>query len=335
LFELPSFGFGDGLASAGGATGAFWTGALAAFVATPCTGPFMAAALGAALLLPLPAALAVFAGLGLGLALPFLLLGFVPAARRRLPRPGAWMCRLRHILSVPMFLTALGLAWVLGRQAGAGAVVALLAACTLLAFGLWALGRFGTLAAPTGRRRLAQGLALAAAAGAVAIVSVAQTPGVVQAGSIAPAEGAAGPLPWQPYDAASFAAQRDSGRVVLVDFTADWCLTCKVNERVAFGSGAVRAAIRDHGVTLLRADWTTRDPVVTRALAAFGRNSVPFVVVYPRARDAAPIVLPTLLTPGIVTSALQRAAAPPSGVQTSAGSTSGRIQPLLALETTS
>jgi thiol:disulfide interchange protein DsbD len=120
--------------------------------------------------------------------------------------------------------------------------------------------------------------------------------------------------------------------VVLVDFTADWCLTCKVNERVAFGSGAVRAAIRDHGVTLLRADWTTRDPVVTRALAAFGRNSVPFVVVYPRARDAAPIILPTLLTPGIVTSALQRAAAPPSGVQTSAAPTGGRIHPSLAFE---
>ncbi len=117
-------------------------------------------------------------------------------------------------------------------------------------------------------------------------------------------------------------------------FTADWCLTCKVNERVAFGSGAVRAAIREHGVTLLRADWTTRDPAVTRALAAFGRNSVPFVVIYPRAREAAPIILPTLLTSGIVTGALQRAAASPSAARTSAASTSGRIQPSLAPKAT-
>jgi thiol:disulfide interchange protein DsbD len=140
--------------------------------------------------------------------------------------------------------------------------------------------------------------------GAVALVSsartqVAVTPGIVPAQS---------DLAWQPYSSERLAAQRDSGRIVLLDFTADWCLTCKVNERVALASDAVREAIRDHDVALIRADWTTRDPVVTRALAAFGRNSVPFVVIYPRARDAAPIVMPTLLTAGIVTGALGRAA---------------------------
>jgi thiol:disulfide interchange protein DsbD len=120
---------------------------------------------------------------------------------------------------------------------------------------------------------------------------------------------AAGALPWRPYSAAALTALRDSGRVVLLDFTADWCLTCKVNERVAFGSDAVRASLRAHDVALLRADWTTRDPLVTRALAAFSRNSVPFVVLYGRDRAAAPAVLPTLLTPGIVTRALDAAAA--------------------------
>ena len=121
-----------------------------------------------------------------------------------------------------------------------------------------------------------------------------------------------GALAWRPYSAELLQAQRDSGRVVLLDFTADWCLTCKVNERVALGSDAVRASLRAHDVALLRADWTTRDPSVTRALAAFGRNSVPFVVLYGRDRAAAPAVLPTLLTPGTVTRALDAAAARPA-----------------------
>jgi thiol:disulfide interchange protein len=122
----------------------------------------------------------------------------------------------------------------------------------------------------------------------------------------------AGELPWRPYSAAALEALRDSGRVVLVDFTADWCLTCKVNERVAFGSDTVRASVSGHEVVLLRADWTTRDPSVTRALAAFNRNSVPFVVLYGRDRTAAPAVLPTLLTPGIVTRALDAASRAPA-----------------------
>src|SRR5688500_18996008 len=141
LFELPAFSGGERLAQSGGMAGAFWTGALAAFIATPCTGPFMGAALGAALVLPGAAALAVFAGLGLGLALPFLLLGFVPALRRRLPKPGPWMARFQRLLSVPMFLTALGLAWVLGRQSGVDGMALGLGAALALALGLWWLGR--------------------------------------------------------------------------------------------------------------------------------------------------------------------------------------------------
>ena len=137
LFELPTPRF----ASRSGTSGAFATGALAAFVATPCTGPFMGAALGAALVLPPLAAMLVFAGLGLGIALPFLLIGFVPALRRGLPKPGAWMARLRRILSVPMFLTALALAWVLGRQAGVDGMTIGLAATLLIGFGLWWTGR--------------------------------------------------------------------------------------------------------------------------------------------------------------------------------------------------
>jgi thiol:disulfide interchange protein len=330
VFDLAPVGGGLSAAATRAPRGveAFLGGVLVTALATPCSAPFLAAAVAYAVTSGAAGSFVVFTALGLGLVWPLALVAAVPRLRALLPRPGAWMVTLRQLLAFPLFATVVWLAWVLGRQTGAGAVVALLAGCTLLAFGLWALGRFGTLAAPTGRRRLAQGLAIASAAGALALVAGASaqgasTQGLVQEGSAASASGAGGALAWRPYDATSLQAQRDSGRVVLVDFTADWCLTCKVNERVAFGSGAVRAAIREHGVTLLRADWTTRDPAVTRALAAFGRNSVPFVVIYPRARDAAPIVLPTLLTPGIVTSALERAAASTPEVRTSAAPTRG------------
>jgi thiol:disulfide interchange protein/DsbC/DsbD-like thiol-disulfide interchange protein len=335
VFDLAPVGGGLSAAASRAPRGveAFLGGVLVTALATPCSAPFLAAAVAYAVTSGAAGSFVVFTALGLGLVWPLALVAAVPRLRALLPRPGAWMVTLRQLLAFPLFATVVWLAWVLGRQTGAGAVVALLAACTLLAFGVWALGRFGTLAAPTGRRRLAQGLAIASAAGALALVSGASAQGTSTQGGTS-ASRAAGGLPWRPYDAASFQAQRDSGRVILVDFTADWCLTCKVNERVAFGSGAVRAAIREHGVTLLRADWTTRDPAVTRALAAFGRNSVPLVVVYPRARDAAPIVLPTLLTPGIVTSALERAAASPPGIRTSAAPTSGRIVPSLSLEAT-
>jgi thiol:disulfide interchange protein DsbD len=315
---------------------AFLGGVLVTALATPCSAPFLAAAVAYAVTAGAAASFVVFTALGLGLVWPLAMVAAVPRLRAWLPKSGAWMLTLRQVLAFPLFATVVWLSWVLGRQAGVNALVAMLAACTLLAFGLWALGRFGTLAAPTGRRRLAQVLALASAAGALALVSGARAqgasaPGVVQAGSATSAEGA---LAWQPYSGALLEAQRDSGRIVLLDFTADWCLTCKVNERVAFGSDAVRAAIRDRDVVLLRADWTTRDPVVTRALAAFGRTSVPFVVVYPRARDAAPIVMPTLLTSGIVTGALERAAASPSQAPTPAAPASGRNQPSLTLQGT-
>ncbi len=294
---------------------AFLGGVLVTALATPCSAPFLAAAVAYGIAGGAASAVVVFTALGLGLVWPLALVATAPRVRRWLPRPGAWMVTLRQALAFPLLATVVWLAWVLGRQAGTGAVTALLAALTLLAFGLWALGRFGTLVTSAGRRRAARGVALAAGAGALALViggaGSAPAGASVAAGALTPPSQAAGELPWQPYSAASLQALRDSGRVVLLDFTADWCLTCKVNERVAFGSDAVRASLQEHDVVLLRADWTTRDPSVTRALAAFDRNSVPFVVLYGRDRAAAPAVLPTLLTPGIVTRALDAAAAGP------------------------
>jgi thiol:disulfide interchange protein len=284
LFELPSIGIGGRLASAGGATGAFWTGALAAFVATPCTGPFMAAALGAALLLPVPAALAIFAGLGLGLALPFLILGFVPAARRLLPKPGPWMNRLRHILSVPMFLTALGLAWVLGRQSGVDGMAMGLAAALALGLTLWWVGRRhgdgrGWVRFAPAAAAMAAGLLFLPVGGQQAIAS---------------------PLAGEPFSETRLAALRAEGRPVFAYFTADWCLTCKVNEKTVLQRGDVSRAFTEEKVAVLVGDWTGGDAAIGRFLESQGRSGVPLYIYYPPGK--APKILPQLLTASHVVS---------------------------------
>ncbi|HYW32568.1 MAG TPA: thioredoxin family protein [Gemmatimonas sp.] len=303
------------------ASEAFLSGVLVTALATPCSAPFLAAAVAYGIAGGAASAFVVFTALGLGLVWPLALVAVVPRVRAWLPKPGAWMVTLRQTLAFPLLATVVWLAWVLGRQAGADALSALLAALVLLSFGLWALGRFGTVVATNGQRRAAQGVAVTASACAIALMVAGAnlapaSPSAGATGAVAtdgtdPRNTPTGALPWQPYSSAALEALRDSGRVVLVDFTADWCLTCKVNERVAFGSDAVHASLRDHDVALLRADWTTRDASITRALAAFNRNSVPFVVLYSRDRNAAPAILPTLLTPGIVTRALDAAAAGP------------------------
>ena len=317
VFELAPLG-GTVAVAAGRtppAAEAFLSGVLVTALATPCSAPFLAAAVAYGIAGGAVSAVVVFTALGLGLVWPLALVAMAPSVRRWLPRPGAWMVTLRQALAFPLLATVVWLAWVLGRQAGIGAVTALLAALTTLAFGLWALGRFGTLVESAGRRRAARGIALAAGAGALALViagASAAAPRVAAVDGMSPSSEAEGELPWQPYSDAALTALRDSGRIVLVDFTADWCLTCKVNEVVAFGSDTVRASLRAYDIALLRADWTTRDPSVTRALAAFDRNSVPFVVLYGRDRTAAPTILPTLLTPGIVTRALDAVATGPA-----------------------
>lgn len=287
VFELRTIGGGDALANKGGAVGAFWTGALAAFVATPCTGPFMAVALGAALVLPAPIALGIFAGLGLGLALPFLAIGFVPALRRRLPRPGPWMETMRHILSVPMFLTALGLAWVLGRQVGVDGLVIGLGAALLLGLGLWWAGA-----------RQARGRSLLPAVPAFAVAAVLALTLAPVATSAAEAK--PGALGARPFSEAALTEARGSGAPVFVYFTADWCITCKVNERAAIDRAEVAAAFSRAGVKVLVGDWTRGDPVIGRFLAAHGRSGVPLYLFYRPGKDQ-PEVLPQVLTPGALT----------------------------------
>ena len=286
LFELPVLSGGGALAGAGGRTGAFWTGALAAFVATPCAGPFLGVALGAALLLPAVEGMAIFVGLGFGLALPFLLLGFVPAIRRWLPRPGAWMDMFRHVLAVPMLVTALGLAWILGRQAGVNGMAIGLAASLLLALGLWWSGR-RQAALKSG----AWWPMLVALIGAAALIAI-----VPRDAAMATAPGEAGAAR---FDEARLADLRKTGRPVFLYFTADWCLTCKVNEKAAIERAEVTKAFADKHIVVMVGDWTRGDPAISRFLQAHGRSGVPFYLFYP-AGGKEPRELPQILTPGLL-----------------------------------
>jgi thiol:disulfide interchange protein/DsbC/DsbD-like thiol-disulfide interchange protein len=288
LFELGGLSVDGKLMNQSGASGAFWTGALAAFIATPCTGPFMGAALGAALVLPTAAALAIFGGLGLGLALPFLLLGFVPAFRRMLPKPGAWMEQMRHILSIPMFVTALGLIWLLGRQAGVNAMVVGLGAAMIATFGLWWFGRRQASGKGGGWIAVA-GVATLMAGGAVALPK----PDAQTANAAVPSNG-------EPFSETRLAALRAEGRPVFVYFTADWCLTCKVNEKAVIDRAETIAAFKAANVATLVGDWTNADATITRFLNARGVSGVPLYLYYPKGA-AEPQTLPQVLTVGTLT----------------------------------
>ncbi|HVJ03854.1 MAG TPA: thioredoxin family protein [Sphingomonas sp.] len=286
LFEINAPGFVN-RAAARGHGGAFATGALAAFVATPCAGPFMASAMGAALVLPWYAALAVFAGLGLGIALPFLLLGFVPALRRRLPRPGAWMATLRRILSVPMFLTALALAWVLGRQAGVDGMAFGLGATLLASLALWWGGRRQARGAARPWLPALPLLLLALAAAVVIRPATATAKRATLAGA-------------EPFSEARLAQLRGEGRPVFAYFTADWCLTCKVNEKAVIETEPVARALADGKVAVLVGDWTDGNPELGRFIERHNRAGVPLYLWY-KPGAAEPEVLPQILSQSLLT----------------------------------
>ena len=305
-------GFGD----AEGQSSSFMTGVLATIVATPCTAPFMGAAIGAAMVRPIPEALAVFGGLGVGMATPYVVLSFWPALAERLPKPGRWMETFKQVLAFPMFAVAVWLIWVFGLQVGVGGAAQLLFGLLLLAVAAWLIGRWPATVA-TGRVRvLTRGLAALAL-----VLAVAVGVGAVRSAEPLPTDGVAAELAWEPFAQEKVDAYRLAGRPVFVDFTAAWCISCQVNERVALETGRVRSAFQGYDVALLKADWTRRDPVITRALAEFGRVGVPLYVLYPPDPSAEPRVLPELLTPAIVLEALRDALGPePPSRQADAGS---------------
>jgi thiol:disulfide interchange protein DsbD len=281
---------------------AFFTGVLTTLVATPCTAPFMAAAVGAALTQSPMVALSIFTALGFGLALPYLTLSFAPWLRRALPKPGAWMDTLKQVFAFPMYGSAAWLIWVLAQQQtavlGLGAA---LAGAILIGLAAWAYqkskssgvkGRVVALATAVVALLLAIALPLQLAG---APVAAAAGTGATTPGGPPDAEG------WQNYDAARVAELKAAGMPLLVNFTASWCLTCLVNERNAFGDSAVQAVFHDKGVTLMKGDWTNRNPEITKALADFGRAGVPLYVVY-NAKPGVPepLVLPQLLSASVV-----------------------------------
>jgi thiol:disulfide interchange protein DsbD len=298
-------GVGDGLTQGDGYRAAFFTGVLTTLVATPCTAPFMAFAVGAALTQPPAIALCIFAALGFGLALPYLFLSFAPWMRRALPKPGAWMDTLKQIFAFPIYASAAWLLWVLAQQTSSIGLGAALAGAILIALAAWAYQK--SKSGSSGGR--AASLITASVAVLLAIVlpvrfaSVASASASVSPGGAHAAEGHAAD-DWQPYDPAEVSRLNAAGRPLLVNFTASWCLTCLVNERNAFADSAVQAVFRAKGVTLMKGDWTNRDPVISQALAAFGRAGVPLYVVYnSKPGSTEPVVLPQLLTANIVQSA--------------------------------
>jgi DsbC/DsbD-like thiol-disulfide interchange protein/cytochrome c biogenesis protein CcdA len=290
LYEFAVPGF----ASAGSPQGAFATGLLAAFVATPCTGPFMAAAMGAALLLPVPEALALFAALGLGLALPFLVLAFVPALRRMLPRPGPWMASFRRWLALPMGLTALALVWLASRLGGTIFAIACAALAGAVALQLFMVGLRQRKGQPATRQVIWDVLIMSALFYAILPPLVGK-----------PDQAVLGVLPSLPFSESALAEARKAGKPVFVYFTADWCLTCKVNEAAAIEREETRAAFAKAGVTVLRGDWTRRDPAITRYLTAQGAAGVPLYMWYP-AGGGAPQQLPQVLSVGTLTGLVTR-----------------------------
>jgi len=300
-FTPPATGWGSSLAARPGYGGSFFTGVLAAVVASPCTAPFMGAAVGHALTQPAATLLAVLLALGLGLALPYLLLANWPALQGRLPRPGRWMERARQALAFPMYAAAVWLVWVLARQAGVDAAAAALGGMVLIAFSAWAFETTraqARAAARYGGSGLAAIAVAAAWLGGQASLADPAQPSATTAGAASHAGG------WEPYSPQRLQSLRSQGEPVFLNLTAAWCVSCLVNERTALRDSAVQQAFVDAGAHLLKGDWTHEDPQITRKLQEFGRSGVPLYLYYPRGA-AEPVVLPQILTPRIVLGALR------------------------------
>jgi thiol:disulfide interchange protein len=299
LFELGTRvqGLAGGADNRHGYSGSFLSGLLATVVATPCTAPFMGAALGYALTQPILSSMLVFTALALGMAAPYVVLTFSPALVRRLPRPGRWMETLKQLLAFPLYLTVVWLLWVLGKQQGIDGAMRLLAGLVLVAAALWAYGRSTAPSISSRRRKLAS---------AAAIVVV------VSAAIVAwPGEGARSSAPeadvhWQPFSAAALREARASGDPVFVDFTAAWCVTCQVNKKLVLETEPVLRGFEQKQVRLIRADWTNRDAEITAALGRLGRSGVPAYALYAGQADAPPHLLPEILTRDQVLGALDR-----------------------------
>ena len=280
---------GSGVAGRSDKVGSFATGALAVVVATPCTAPFMVTALGYAMIQPPAISMVIFMALGLGLAAPYLLLSFSPAAVRLMPKPGTWMVRLKQLLAFPMYGSVAWLIWVLSQQVGPEGMAAALAGLVVLGFAAW------LLSLPS------SGLTQKASLVAALVLMVVALGAVRGSGPAAVADSGAapdGPVAWTTYAPDSLNDLTTAGEPVFINLTAAWCITCKVNERVALSSETIGAAAEAAGITLMKGDWTNRNAEISALLDEFGRAGVPLYLLY--RRDGSVDVLPQVLTEGLV-----------------------------------
>ena len=301
-------GVGSSLTEKPGYSGSFFTGVLATIVATPCTAPFMAAALGYALVQPAAKLLAIFLSLGLGLALPYLLLTCWPRLHRWLPRPGMWMERAKQVLAFPMYAAAIWLVWVLVQQAGVNSIVIALGGMLLIAFAAWLYDT--TLLSNTAVRNAGtvSALALLFLTLGISYVGInsssANFVSAASSSSKTHSSNKTAEQNWEPYSEARLNELLYAGKPVFLNFTASWCISCLVNERVALSDSKVKEAFKQQGITYLKGDWTNRDLAITQFLKKFNRSGVPLYVFYPAGKSDQPAELPQILTPDSVISAV-------------------------------
>jgi thiol:disulfide interchange protein DsbD len=295
-FGTRFMGVGGNLTQQSGYSSSFFTGVLATVVASPCTAPFMGAALGFALSQSWIVAMLVFTFLGLGMALPFLVLAFSPGLIKHMPRPGPWMVTFKELMAFPMYAAALWLLWVLGMQTGVNGMTAVASAALLIALALWLLQK-SSFSAGNWRNfnRVVCVLLLLTA------LSVLQMPVLEQrAGGIASEGDSDATSEFEPFSASRVAELRSAGTPVLVNMTAAWCITCLANEQTTLSTTRVQEAMQEYGIAYMKGDWTNQDPEISRVLDEFNRPSVPLYILYPADPAAEPRILPQLLTPAIV-----------------------------------
>ncbi len=284
-----------------GLRGSFFSGILATVLATPCTAPFMGTALGVAITLPAATALIIFAMLGIGMATPYVLLSSFPALMKYMPKPGGWMETFKQALAFPLFATAIWLIWVFGQQTSVDGLTRLLIGLLMLSIGIWILNRWSALYISKTKRIISRAIVTAFVVFGFLFASGANPVSMQNESGLSVSYG----IEWQDFSIDLIEEHRQAGKNVFIDFTADWCITCKANERVAFSSNRVKEKFEELNFEMVKADWTNRNPEITRTLESFGRNGVPFYVIYSSSLDE-PIILPELLTPGIVLNALER-----------------------------
>lgn len=300
---LPGTSSAGGLGGREGLTGSFLNGVLATILATPCTAPFLGTALGFAFAQPAGVVIAVFLAIGAGMALPYVVLAIEPKWIGHLPKPGPWMVRFKQLMGFLLLATVLWLLWVLGNQVGVEGVVWTGAFLLTLALACWVWGQWGSFQHPNPSKRVARGVALVLVLGSYAIFV---HPLLATEQTLAKQPSAAA-LDWQPFSAERVEELVAGGQMVFIDFTAEWCWTCKVNERVVLAQQAVRQRFAALDVALVKADWTNRNPEITQLLRAFGRSGVPLYVIFPAGLIDEPLVLPEVITADMVIEALDAA----------------------------